>query len=270
MKNKYIRTWELERYLLGELSPHRMEEINKLEQEDPEIRKQIENFKQTNSEILKQHPPEAMIPEILKQYEENRRQAKIKQRTRPITLKRLLYAGPILATVFVLLFVVFLRNGTSPSSTRIKGEESIDFTKTQIIIYRKKNSEIELLKNGNQARAGDLLQIAYVPAGKTHGVIFSIDGSGVVTLHFPEDKSQSTILQQEKKNLLPSSYELDNAPDFERFFFVTAMKELDVKDIIKKAEELAASLASAKTGSLELPESHHQFSILLQKEKKND
>jgi len=270
MKNKYIRTWELERYLLGELSPHRMEEINKLAQEDPEIQKQIEHLKQSNPEILKQHPPETMIPEILKQYEENRQQAKIKERTRPITLKRLLYAGPVLATAFVLLFVLFFRNGTSPNSTRIKGEESIDFTKTQIIIYRKKNSEIELLKNRNQARAGDLLQIAYVPAGKTHGVIFSIDGGGGVTLHFPEDKSQSTILQQEKKNLLPSSYELDNAPDFERFFFVTAMKEIDMEGIIKIAEAIAASPASAKTASLELPESYYQFSILLKKEKKND
>jgi hypothetical protein len=270
MKNKYIRTWELERYLLGELPLHRMEEINKLAQEDPEIQKQIEHLKQSNPEILKQHPPETMIPEILKQYEENRRQAKIKERIRPITLKRLLYAGPVLATVLVLLFVVFFRNGTTPDYTRIKGEESIDFTKTQVIIYRKINSEIELLNNGDQANAGDLLQIAYVPAGQTHGVILSSDGSGVVTLHFPEDNSQSTLLHQEKKNLLPSSYELDDAPDFERFFFITAMKEIDVEDIIKKAEELAASLASAKTASLELPESHHQFSLLLKKEKKND
>ena len=48
------------------------------------------------------------------------------------------------------------------------------------------------------------------------------------------------------------------------------MEKLDVEDIIKKAEALAASLASAKTASLELPESHYQFSILLKKEKKND
>jgi hypothetical protein len=257
MKNKLPRTWELERYLLGELPPRRMEEIKRLAQENTEIRKEIECLKDSNPEVLKQHPSEIMIPEILKRYEEDKRQAGIKEKTRPITLKRLLYAGPILAT-------------TTPNYTRIKGEESIDFSKTQIIIYRKKNTEVALLKNGNQARAGDLLQIAYVPAGKTNGVIFSTDGSGIVTLHFPEGKKDPSNLKQEKKVLLTSSYELDDAPDFERFFFISAMKEIDVEDIMKKAEALAASPSSAKTARLELPESYHQFSILLKKEKIND
>jgi len=270
MKNKHTRTWELERYLLGELPPGKMEEIKRLAQKNPEIRKEIERLNDSNPEVLKQHPSEIMIPEILKRYEENMRQAGIKEKTRPITLKRLLYAGPVLVTVFALFFIVFFRNGTTPNYTRIKGEKSIDFTKTQIIIYRMKNNEIDLLKNGNQTHAGDLLQIAYVPAGKTNGLIFSSDGSGIVTLHFPEDIRDPSNLKLEKKVLLTSSYELDDAPDFERFFFITAMKEIDVEDIMKKAEALAASPASAKTARLELPESYNQFSILLKKEKKND
>jgi len=270
MKNKPPRTWELERYLLGELPSRRMEEIKRLAQENPEIQREIARLGNSNPEVLKRHSSEIMIPEILKRYEENKRQARIKEKSGPIILKRLLYAGPVLATALVLLFIVFFRNGTTPAYTRIKGEESIDFTKTQIIIYRKINSEIDLLNNGNPAHAGDLLQIAYVPAGKTNGVIFSTDGSGIVTLHFPEGKKSSTNLKQEKKVLLTSSYELDDAPDFERFFFITSTKEIDVEDIIKKAEALTASPASAKTASLELPEFYHQFSILLKKEKKND
>jgi hypothetical protein len=272
MKNKLTRTrtWELERYLLGELPPRRMEEIKRLAQENPDIRKEIERLSSSNPELLQQHPPEIMIPEILERYEKNKLQAGIKEKTRPLTLRRLLYAGPVLATALVLLFIVFFQNGTTLNHARIKGEELIDFTKTQIIIYRKKNSEIDLLKNGYSARAGDLLQIAYVPAGKTNGVIFSTDGNGTVTLHFPEGKNGSTDLKQEKKVLLASSYELDDAPGFERFFFITAEKEIDVEDIIKKAEALAASPASAKTANLELPESYHQFSILLEKEKSND
>jgi hypothetical protein len=270
MANKRIRTWELERYLLGELPPSRMEEITLLAQEYPDIKKEIDSLEQANAEILRQHTPESMLPEILKQYEENRRQARIREKARPISLKRLLYAAPVLASAFILLFVVFFNNGTTPDSTRIKGEESLDFTKAQIIIYRKNNSKIELLKNGDHAKAGDLLQIAYVPAGKTYGVIFSIDGSGIVTLHHPESKDDSSILKQEKKNLLSSAYELDNAPDFERFFFITAMEEIEVQRIIKKAEELALSPASAKTKNLELLDSFSQFSILLKKEKKNE
>jgi len=265
-----MKTWELERYLLGELPPSRMEEIAKLVQENPDIKKEIDYLEQANAEILRQHPPETMLPGILKQYEENMRQAQIREKTRSVRLKRLIYAAPVLACAFILLFVVFFNNGTTPDSTRIKGEESLDFTKTQIIIYRKSDSEIELLKNGDPAKAGDLLQLAYVPAGKTFGVIFSIDGSGTITLHHPESKDDSSVLKQEKKNLLLSSYELDNAPDFERFFFITAMEEIEVQSIMNKAEELALSSASAKTKNLELPESFSQFSVLLKKEKKNE
>ena len=269
-KHSQTRTWELERYLLGELPAHRMEEIKQLAQENPEIQTQIERLAHSNPEVLKQHPSETMIPEILKQYEENKRQAKIRERSSPITLKRLLYAGPVLATALILFFIVFFRDGAPPGYTRIKGEESIDFTKTQIIIYRKKNDTIDLLKNGNLARAGDLLQIAYVPAGQTNGVIFSTDGSGTVTLHYPENQGAPSFLKQEKKVLLTSSYELDDAPDFERFFFITAMEGIDVEDIIKKAVAIATTPAAAKTASLVLPESYQQFSILLKKEKKNE
>jgi len=270
MRNKRMRTWELERYLLGELAPSRMEEITQLAQENPEVKKEIDLLKQIHAEIIRQHPPETMLPGILKHYEENLRQAQIREKARPITVKRLLYAAPALVSALILLFIVFFNNGTTSDYTRIKGEESIDFTKTQIIIYKKSGSEIELLKNGARAKAGDLLQLAYIPAGKTYGVIFSIDGSGIVTLHHPESKGNSSILKQEKKNLLPSSYELDNAPDFERFFFITTMEEIEVQSIIKKAEILALSPASAKTKNLELSESYSQFSILLKKEKKNE
>ena len=176
-KLKRIRAWELERYLLGELPQQRMEEIKRLAQENPEIQTEIERLNESNPEVLNQHPSEAMIPEILRRYEENRRQARLREKTRPISIKRLLYTGPVLATALVLLFIVFFREGVIPGHTRIKGEESIDFSKTQIIIYRKENNEINLLANGNQVRAGDLLQIAYVPEGKTNGSIQDIDWS---------------------------------------------------------------------------------------------
>ena len=270
MRNKRPRTWELERYLLGELSSRRMEEIRKLEQEDQDLQGEIERLRNSNPELLKQNPSETMIPEILRRYEENKRRAGLEEKTRPARLKRLLYAGPVLATALVLVFIVILRNGISPGTTRIKGEESIDFTKTQILIYREKNGKPELMMDGDLAQTGDLLQIAYIPAGKTNGVIFSTDGRGTVTLHFPDIASASPALEQEKKVLLSSSYELDDAPDFERFFFITAAEEIDVQDILRKAEALTNSAASAKTAMLELPEFYHQFTMLLEKENTND
>jgi len=270
MTNKQIKTWELERYLLGELPPSRMEEISQLIHKSPDLDKEIDDFKQANIEVLEQHPLETMLPEILKKYEENRQRARIRERTRPFTLKRLLYATPVLVSALILVFVVFFKDSTGPGSIRIKGEESLDLTKTQVIIYRKSNSEIELLHNRDQAKAGDLLQLGYAPAGMTHGVILSIDGDGVVTLHYPESRDGSSLLKQERKNLLSSAYELDNAPDFERFFFITALEEINVEEVLKIAEALARSPALARTDNLKLPESCQQFSILLNKEKQND
>lgn len=263
MKNRRIKAWELERYLLGELPNSRIEEIKKLVQENPEIKKDIERIKQSNQNILKQYPPESLMPKILRLYEEEKHREKIKQRTRPITLKRLLYASPVLATALVILFVVFHNSGTISHDTRIKGTEEIDMTKPQIIMYKKNNDKVELVKSGDQARAGDLLQIAYVPAGKTYGVILSIDGNGVVTLHYPENKNDPAILSQEKKYLLGIAYELDDAPEFECFFFITAMEEINVEEILERAAALADSPDSAKKKSLELPETFSQFSLLL-------
>lgn len=262
-----MRTWELERYLLGELPPSKMAEITRLVHEDPDIKKEVDHLSQDNAEILRRNPSETMLPGILRKYEENRRQTQIRQKARFITIKRLIYAPPVLASVLILLFIVFMKDGVAPDYTRVKGEEALDFMKTQVVIYKKSNSEITLLNDGDQIKAGDLLQLAYVPAGKRYGVIFSIDGNGVVTLHHPEKNGSSSVLKQERKNLLSSAYELDSAPDFERFFFITAMEKIEVQSVLEKAEELALSPASVKTARLELPESYSQFSILLKKEK---
>ncbi len=270
MTNKQIKTWEIERYLLGELPPSRMEEIAQLIQKNPDLNKEIDNVKQNDAEVLKKHPIETMLPGILKKYEENRQRVRAKERATPITLKRFLYAAPVVASALILFFVVFFKDSTIPGLTRIKGDESLDFTKTQVIVYRKGRGRIELMKDRSQVKAGDLLQLGYIPAGKKHGVIFSIDGNGVVTLHYPESRDGSSLLKQERKNLLSSAYELDDAPGFERFFFITAMEVIDVADMLKKAESLALSPASARTANLELPGSFNQFSILLSKEKQND
>lgn len=270
MANERIKTWELDRYLLGELPSSRMKEITKLIQEEPDLKKKISILKKTNAEIIEHNPPETMLPGILRKYEKNRLRTLSREKAGLLSLKRkrLLYATPVLTAALFLMFVVLFRDGSSPGQNRIKGEDALDFSKTQILIYRKNRDQIELLNNGDKARYGDLVQLGYIPAGKTYGVILSIDGNGVVTLHYPEKKNDSTLLNQEKKNLLTSAYELDNAPDFERFFFVTAEEEIDVTEIIIQAEKLADSSQLSKTKDLDLPDSYQQFSILLKKGEK--
>jgi hypothetical protein len=138
-------------------------------------------------------------------------------------------------------------------------------SKPHLIIHKQVAADrIELLKNGAKAKSGDLLQLAYAVPETAFGVILSIDGSGVVTLHFPEEKSGSTALEKMKKTPLPHAYELDNAPEFERFFFITSETELNASEILEKAALLAKNPFRARTGNIE-SKGMNQFSILIKK-----
>jgi hypothetical protein len=96
----------------------------------------------------------------------------------------------------------------------------------------------EPLARGDKVTQGDVVQLAYNAMGATHGVIFSIDGRGTVTLHFPSERTGSTALKAKGANALDFSYELDDAPRFERFFFVTSDKPVDVGTVLEKGREL--------------------------------
>jgi hypothetical protein len=81
-----------------------------------------------------------------------------------------------------------------------------------------------------------VLQVSYVALGRPYGVIFSIDGAGVVTLHHPTSaEGEQALVDLDGAVPLPSAYELDDAPRFEKFFFVTALHPLDVTAILEKA-----------------------------------
>jgi len=268
MKAKPVKNWELERYLLQELSPSRMLEIAELLENDPDLRKHHDELKKSNVQILELHPPERTVPGIERTIEKKKHEVK-KKKARKFP-KKWFYVFPVLATA-LLVFVV-QRDQNSPSyqdlqqGIRIKGEEGIDMSQPQIIIYRKLGAQAEVVKNGESVSQGDLLQIAYVAAGKAFGVIFSIDGSGVITLHHPDQRERPNNLIQEKKVLLESAYELDDAPHFERFFFIVSAEEFNVTYILELAERLAASPKSVRTSELSLPKTFTQFSILLVKE----
>ena len=62
---------------------------------------------------------------------------------------------------------------------RLKG------VKPDLLLYRKRASEVEQLSDSSVAYTGDLIQIFYRAAGKPFGVIVSVDGRGTVTRHLP-------------------------------------------------------------------------------------
>lgn len=276
-RDKKIHEHVLEQYLLGELPVDRVMDIEKRLQADRGLREKIDSLKKSNIDILKKYFPGSVVPEIMNRYESEVRRTKKVSRAKPLFLRRLLYASPAFALVLILILFVFPihKKDVGPvssinvaESTRVKGTQGIDLSKPNLLIHRKTDDHIELLKNGARAKAGDLLQLAYTVPGEFYGVIFSIDGRGVVTLHFPEEKSESTALKQDKKILLPHAYELDNAPGFERFFFITSKSAVNTAKILEKAESLAKNPDRARVENIEVDETLNQYSILIEKENK--
>ena len=149
-------------------------------------------------------------------------------------------AAVLLAAIII---PVGLRNvKTSSISTptaRVKGNAAAPAaTEPQIKLYRQKGREIQALHDGDFARSGDVIQITYNAGEGDYGVIFSVDGNGNITRHFPEDSWQAAQLEQRPDETpLDFSYELDNAPDFECFIMVTSKKQFSLDDIESKIQK---------------------------------
>ena len=118
---------------------------------------------------------------------------------------------------------------------RIKGNAAPASKDPQIKLYRQKGREIQALNNGDFAHSGDIIQITYNAGSEEYGVIFSVDGNGNITRHFPENSWQAAQLEQRPDETpLDFSYELDNAPDFECFIMVTSKMQFNLEDIESK------------------------------------
>lgn len=104
----------------------------------------------------------------------------------------------------------------------------------ELRLYRLEEGRVRALVSGQAAAAGDRVQLVFHAGGREHGVIFSVDGDGAVTLHHPARADASTRLDGDE-GPLPSSFVLDDAPAFERFYFVTADAPLDPRAVLEQA-----------------------------------
>jgi hypothetical protein len=133
-------------------------------------------------------------------------------------------------------------------------------------VYRRRAEGAQLLAHGERVAPGDVLQLGYVAPGMSHAVLLSIDGRAQVTLHSPTDVEASTKLgAAQGERLLPSAYELDDAPGFERFVLVTSRRALRASDVVRAAQALARAGAAVRDTPLALPAQAEQVSVLLDK-----
>ncbi|MBP7735632.1 MAG: hypothetical protein KA369_06625 [Spirochaetes bacterium] len=265
MNAKHIPDITLERYLLNELTPDVMERIRETMKADPLLRKRIEQINESNGKILRRYRPETIVPRIIEWASlSGIAPAPGRRFSRAMVLVPSMAAVAAVA-VLVLFPIIRSGNDTIPDPfmndvTRVKG------TGAQLYVYRKSGSGAEQLSAASKVRDRDLLQIAYYSAEDTHGVILSLDGRGTVTQHYPASPSRDTRIEKNRKIFLRSSYELDDAPGFERFIFISSRSPLDARALYRAAEKLAASPGRAKKAELSIDTGSRQTSLVLLKD----
>ncbi len=233
MKNINISDFELEQFLLKELPEERMKVIASMVKEEQSLQYRLKDLEISNEEILEQYPAEFISGQIRYKYNQEKKSDK---KSKSANFKFRYVTIPALASLMIISIFLLKTNYDLPvpndiEITRTKGENA------SLYIYRKKGKAIEFLSNNSIAREKDLLQVGYSSSKDQYGIIFSIDGNGVITLHFPKNYDDSTKLELKRKVLLLNSYELDDAPRFEKFFLLTSDKELNVETIIDKLKQ---------------------------------
>jgi hypothetical protein len=262
-----IPDWQLERYLLGELSAELEKEFRNQLARDPSLQTRLDALEESNREILSSYPPEIQAKQIEKKYEKvYGKQERGRRSVQHPKLRSFTYALSTAAVILIVLIPLRIILKQAPSDG---GSEEIRLKgiKPHLMVYRKSGDEIERLEVGESAAEGDIIQLSYVAAGKKFGVIYSIDGRGVVTLHYPDiDYKAAPGLDQGGEISLPYAYELDDAPLYERFFFVTSDEPFDLVEVGDAVHALASNSKGAEKKKLRLPSGFKQYSTFLNKE----
>jgi hypothetical protein len=245
----------LERYSLNELPPEAAARLERQLQRDPGLRQRLDALLASDAEIRASDRLEQLAARVRRQLEEG--EAANRYRGRPF---RLWLVPAAVATVVVLLLAP-PRSSTDPAEDgeRIKGLQP------SLTLFRRVDGTSETLADGALARTGDLIRLGYQAAGHAYGVILSIDGRGHVTLHLPRSGERAEPLGRDTV-LLDHAYELDDAPRWERFYFVTGNEPFLVSAVVIAAERAALVSRDDTPATLSLPAGLTQSVFSLQKE----
>ncbi|HTR50305.1 MAG TPA: hypothetical protein VMJ10_06325 [Kofleriaceae bacterium] len=259
--------WLVERAALDEVPAASRDRLAALRDDDArELADRVAALREDDARELRGFPAGPAVAQIeARAAVATRRRAERKRRVRAAVL------GAATTCVAVVLAAHFVFGGKSgrvdpagdtaagDDGTRVKG-------RARLIVFRNAGDRAEQLAQDALVREGDVLQLRYNAGGRRYGVIASVDGAGVVTLHYPgsEDApAEATALAAETTSL-PHAYSLDDAPRFERFFFITANDPIDLRASLAALHELAQRDDSADA-ELELPAGLRQWSLRLRK-----
>jgi hypothetical protein len=186
----------------------------------------------------------------------------------------LYWALPVVAAAAIVVIAVAARNaappavGSSAAPPPAGAEDRVKGVGPALALYRRTAEGSETLADGAVARRGDLIRVGYRAAGRSYGAIVSIDGAGSVTMHLPPAAGgRAAPLKHEATVLLDEAYELDDAPLWERFYFIAGDAPFDTAPVMQAARE-AAKTSGLPPAGLALPRGLEQSNFTLQKESK--
>lgn len=279
-----IPDWKLERFLTGDLPEKEMNEIRELEATDAMFASRVKMLREDNKAILNKLPFEMLAAKIdavdagtvtetavaanLGSAKENAGNAE-KNAPRFSIMKFAAAAVFVLAVALVAFMaqretsVMNERVGSdvaavggprntqvalaeTQSDTRIKGMDA------RMEVWKKTPAGIVQLNDLDSVGEGDEIQLRYSVPEKCFGLLFSMDGNGALTLHMGNGE-KAVELAPGKMNSLPFAYKLDDAPYFEKFFFVTSPKEFtveesDVDKLLKRSDVKVIGFTLKKAG----------------------
>ena len=252
-----IPDWKLERYLTGDLPESEMREIRELEQKDEIFAQRVKLMREDNAAILRKMPFERLSEKLDAMPERSNSAGNMV----PVNFRLVKFAAAaafVLAVVSVALFSQreiasqdiggqLASDGSAESAmavamadedngTRIKGMDA------RMEVWKKTGDSAVQMQNLDAASEGDEIQLRYSVPEKCYGLLFSMDGNGVITMHMG-DNNRAIALEPGKMTTLPFAYKLDNAPKFEKFFLLTSKAgfavDVDNIDAVLKNKDIS-------------------------------
>jgi hypothetical protein len=262
---------KLERYRLGELPAEERNALEVRLQADPALRARLEALEASDASILRETPPEVFAARLEGRLRRQAVEAEIRARTTGSAHGFAAWKPMLGAAALLAILAVPLIQRSGPRETGVTDERTVPEAplgaggtegaehnapaepatgsapvpapstgetvrlkglEPHLAIFRKTANGSEPLYPGEKARPGELLRIGYQAGGFTYGAILSVDGNGSVTRHWPDSGDQAARLENGEA-LLPSSFELDAAPDYERFYFVVSRRPFELDPLLE-------------------------------------
>jgi len=245
MNNPRISAFLLERYHLGEVTGEEKILMEEAMKNDKKLADELAGLVRSDNDFYTRVSREDIFPREKLQRAEFNNSLQLRKRAKPLAF--VISAAALLLIAFIPLFL-FNNSGKTEITERMKGAGLADEDSINISIYMKENITGDIIKlaDQNSINEGNTIQIVYsVPAdsrSEKYGMIFSIDGRSAVTMHYPYTLRQSTLLDRGRAVPLDEAFTLDDAPDYEIFFFVASNAPVNVQNILTSAKRLAAEI----------------------------